>query len=361
MLMALVCLLTVLSAWAAWRKNPLFSLRATLRFIVSLGALVAAFVLFQLVAIAWADHLSQTAGLVVIFGATGLGTIAVLGLAIELSLPKATPLPAAARELNVFRKRTYVWARWLAWALLAFAVLELVLRGDAQIIVGTIGGLFAFLGVILMFSFYLTARRTDQWLSSVEAEPWAHWTYTPDQWRRWIEIEAKRATPDPAGLFQWRRDWRKAAPFFAIMLAVPLFFVGAPWTIRIVAIVVIAALIVIGVALANREKRLAPAALRKKLAQAGTDVYFGREGLFADGDFTPWLSPGVYLHAAYLDGGEPPSLTMQFLKTTSGYGAMQTMTMKVTLPLPEHGAVADLARLQRELSAKCNQANVKLA
>jgi len=361
MYLALIALLAVASGWVAWRKNPLFSLRSTLRFVVLLAAMVAGFVLALLVVIQYTQRLPQNLQLGALFGAVGVLTIIVIAVTIQLSLPTASPLPAAAKHLNVFRKRTYVWAGRFAWALVAFAALELVLRGSAQIAVGTVGGLFAFIGVTLLVGLYMTAHRTDSWLSAVEADPWVHWTYTPEQWRRWTDTEAERAIPDPTSLFHWRRDWKKVTPTLTAMLVVPLCFAGEPWMVRLIFTGVIAALIVIIVAWVKHSTQEAPAAMRRKLVGATPDVYFGRDGLFANGEFTPWLTAGVYLQAAYVDERQPRSLALKFCKIQVGY-QMQTVTMNVDLPLPEGSGVADdLARLQRELGAKCVQASVSLA
>jgi hypothetical protein len=91
-------------------------------------------------------------------------------------------------------------------------------------------------------------------------------------------------------------------------------------------------------------------------------VYFGQDGLFALGEFTPWLTVGVYLEAACLDARAPRSLTLQFQKVVAGYGSTTLVPKTLSLPLPQsNGVDNDLARLQKELSAKCQKAAIKLA
>jgi hypothetical protein len=51
MYLVLMCILALFSGWVAWHRNPLFSVRSTLRFIVVLGAMIAAFVLAELATI----------------------------------------------------------------------------------------------------------------------------------------------------------------------------------------------------------------------------------------------------------------------------------------------------------------------
>jgi hypothetical protein len=63
-----------------------------------------------------------------------------------------------------------------------------------------------------------------------------------------------------------------------------------------------------------------------------------------------------------MDDRELRSSTLQFQKIAPGAGSMRQVVMKVNLPLPtREGVTADLALLQRELSAKCSHASVSLA
>jgi hypothetical protein len=362
MYMALIALLGALSIWAVLRKNPAFSARSVLRFFVVLIAMLAAFVLAMLTTLKYTDRLPQAVQLGAIFAVVGVGTIAMIAVAIQASLPQAAPLAASAKRLNVFQKRTYVWARRLGWALLAFALLMLVLRGAPQAVVGTLGGLFGFLGIIMVFGLRLTARRTDRWLSAVEADPWVHWIYTPEQWRQWTEVAVQRQAPEPDGAFHWRRDWKMVALIAIPILGALLFFIDAPWTMRLTIAGILALTMTAGLVLAGRGKAKTSLVLQRKLTTAGLDVYFGQDGLFALGEFTPWLTVGVYLQAAFLDEREPRSLALRFEQVVSGYGSAQLVPKILSLPLPEsHGVENDLARLQKELSARCQKAAITLA
>jgi hypothetical protein len=94
-----------------------------------------------------------------------------------------------------------------------------------------------------------------------------------------------------------------------------------------------------------------------KLKAAAPEVYFGEEGLFADGVFLPWVSAGVYLVTAAPGQGEPAHLDFKFMKIEAGSNSA-IVTQAVLLPA---GADADVARLQQELTAKCSTAVVNLA
>ena len=361
MTMALIAFLSAVSTWVALRKNPAFSARYVLRFFVMLTAMVGALVLAILTTLRYTERLAQSVQLAAIFGVVGLGTLAMIAVSIQASLPKAAALPASAPRLNVFQKRTYVWAGRLGWALLAFALLMLVLRGTPRGVVGTLGGLFGFLGILMVFGFWLTARRTDQWLSAVEAEPWVHWIYTPEHWRQWTDVAVQREVPAPDGAFNWRRDWKMVALIAMAIVGGLLFFVDAPWTLRLSIVGILAVTMTAGLGLAGRDKAKASLVLRRKMTTADLEVYFGQDGLFALGEFTPWLTAGVYLQAASLDEREPRSLALRFQELVPGYANTNRVSKIVTLPLPDcHGVENDLARLQKELSARCQTAAITL-
>jgi hypothetical protein len=361
MYMALFALIGAFSIWAVLRNSPAFSTRHVLEFFAVLAAMVGAFVLAILATLKYTERLPQAVQLGAIFGVVGLGTLAMIAVAIQASLPRGAPLPASAKRLNVFQKRTYVWARRLGYALLAFALLMLVLRGTPQAVLGTLGGLFGFVGIVMVFGLWLTARRTDRWLSAVEADPWVHWTYTPEQWLKWTEVAVQREAPESDGAFHWRRDGKIMASISIVVLGALLFLVDAPLKMRIIIAGIFAVTMTAGLALAGRRKAKA-SRLRRKSTTADLEVYFGQDGLFALGEFTPWLTVGVYLQAASLDQREPRSLALRFQQVVAGYGSANLVPKTLNLPLPEiQGVENDLARLQKELSARCQKAAITLA
>jgi len=361
MYMTLLPLLVAASCLVVLLKNPAFSARKLLEFFAVLTAMVAAFVLAILATLKCTERLPASVQLGAIFGVIGLGTVAMITVGIQASLPHGAPLPASAKRVNIFQRRTYVWARRLGYALLAVAVLMLVLRGTPQAMVGTIGGLFGFVGIVVVFGLWLTARRTDRWLSAVEADPWVHWKYTPEQWQKWTEGAVQRAAPEPDGAFHRGRDGKIMASISLVVLAALLFFVDAPLTMRLAIAGIFAVTMTAGLGLAGRGKAKA-SLLRRKLNTADLEVYFGQDGLFAMGEFTPWLTVGVYLQAACLDEREPRSLALRFQQVVAGYGSANLVPKTLSLPLPECDGVAnDLARLQKELSTRCQKATITLA
>jgi hypothetical protein len=360
MYMVLFLLLTVVGGWVSWRRNPLFSVRSTIRFVAGLGLTLAAVIGAILSAVNFGVGRSQTAAFSAMGAAVVCGTLAMIWVIVQMSSPSEAPLPEGAKMLTVFRLKLLVWARRFGWAVLVWLVLELVLRGPARIVTGVIGGMFVFLGVVMLFAGYLSARQQDRWLSAVEADPWVHWRYSAEQWQLWTEVEVARLAATPPA-FVLRRDWKKMMPLIAIMMAVPLFFFDLPWAWRFLASAFIGVAIAIGIGLSKSSSGKAQQRLRTRLLKADPEVYFGNQGIFADGEFTPWITISNYLLDASMDERPPRSLCLKFEKTIPGGAGNQVVVELICLPLPPGDRVpGDLARLQQELSKRCPTAAVAL-
>jgi len=352
-------LMAVVSGWVAWRNNPMFSVRSTLRFLLAVGLMLAV-VIGVMIQVSQYSVTHPGPPAYVGLGATILlGTIAMIWVVIVVSTPKSAPLPQTAKMLTPNRRKVWRWGRRFTWTVLALAVVELVLRGTAQIIVGVFGGMFVFVGIVLLFTSYVSARQMDRWLSAVEDSPWVHWSYTAEQWQRWIDVEVGRTSSTPA--FQWGRNWYKfLLPVVGIAAGVAIFSPGS-WLFKGLYVGGVTALLVVMIVAGQRSDRNKPQRVRSQLAGAEPEVYFGQEGVFADGVFTPWLTSGVYLLGAWLDERPPRSLVMRFEKIVPGATGGQATTQDISVPLPEAASAAgDLARLQQELTARCSKADVRI-
>ena len=354
MFLLLFAVMAVLSAWVTWRNHPMFSARATLRFLLAVGLMLGAVVAAIVAATQFSMHHPGGPAYLVIGGTVLLGTMAMIWVVIAVSTPKYAPLPDGAKLLFVHRRKVWIWGRrWLV-ALLVMGVLTVVLPGAARIMVGVVGGLLVFLGMVLLFTGYVSARQMDLWLSAVEAQPWVQWRYTAEVWQRWSEAEATRTSASPK--FLWRRDWKKFVwPMVAIIVGVAVFSPGS-WLFRGLYVAGIATLLAGLIAASQRGDRSAQQRLRSQLASAEPVAYFGAEGVFADGVFTPWMTTGVYLLAAWVDRGAPASLRMRFEKLVAGGTATTT---EVAVPLPG-SSDGDLATLQQRLREVCPKARVDL-
>ena len=354
MYMVPFCLLLVLSGWIAWRNNPLFSARRTLRFFLGFGLMLTVVIGAIYQAAKFTSNHSQTAGFTMMGITVLFSTIFMIWTIILLSTPKTAPLPPNTKMLYLNRRRVARFAERASWITVAYAIITAIVPGTARIILATFGSLWLFLGLVLWFTAYITARHADRCLSIIEANPWLHWTYTPDQWQQWVATEVAR-TPT-AQTFQWRRDWHKLAwPVLGIAAGVFIFSPGS-FLFRAAYVAGIALFFVAIIFLGQRGDKSAPHRTLAKLSKVPPEAYFGDEGIFADGEFTPWLTVGVYLLSASVDNNAPRSIVLTFSKSVGN----TIVHSDLALPLPTNPE-PDLATLQQHLSTRCPNADVNLA
>jgi hypothetical protein len=347
--------LTIIGAWLAWRQNPMYSLGRTVRFILVVGLTLAGIIVAIVAVIHLTAGKSQAVQLTSIFTLTGVSTLAMIGVIIQLSLPASAAMPKGVKLVRFHRAKVDVWAKRAGWTIAPLGLLALVLPETGKIIVGTLGGLLVFLSIVMLFGGYMSARKMDQWLTEVELRPWVHWTYTAEQWSAWnaVRVHTVEATPPT---FVWRKNWWK--------LALTLVGIGAGVSVispgdlvfKLGYVAFIAALLGGLVFLSARSQKKAGARVGVALKAAAPEVYFGSEGLFVDGAFLPWISAGVYLITAGPGKGEPAHLDFQFVKIEAG-SSSSIVKQGVLLPA---GSEADVARLQTELTAKCPTAVIDL-
>jgi hypothetical protein len=356
-------LLSMAGAWIAWRRNPLYSTRSTLRSAVVVLLSVTAIIGLIVAAVDLTVHKSPavvgtTMAAVIVFGALSL-----IFIIQAVSTPKAarleTVLPPLAVLVHFHRKKIYKWVKFFVIFIAACGFLGIVIPGDAKYAALVIGGLALLLATILLPVAYITARRFDVSLTVLECSPWIHWQYSPEQWKQWVDVQVERieVTPPKVTL---KRDWRSlAGTFTAIAVAVFLFYPGR-WLLDSLSVLFCCVLIFAVVVLAPRENRRTAEKMRTNLLKVTPEVYFGHDGVFCDNVLTTWLSVNVYLMAASIDERQPRSLLFSFEKIEpnpySGYPAVP-IHQSVLIPA---GSDSDIERLQKELTARCPKAQIAL-
>ena len=348
--------ITIIGAVIAWRQNPMYSFGRTVRFILVFGLALTAFILGILGVIHLTAGKSQGVQLTAIFSLVGVATLGMIGLIIELSTPASAALPKGAKLVRFHRAKVDVWAKRAGWGILTLALLAIVLPTTGKIIVGTLAGFFGFVAIVMLFAGYISARKMDQWLTEVELRPWVHWTYTAEQWSAWNAVRVRNIDSAPPPV-SWRKSgWKLALAIVGIAAGVFLFSPGG----RVFKAVYVGGVggLLFGIAAWSVHSQKGNGArIGAKLKAASPEVYFGDEGLFADGEFLPWVSIGIYLLTAAPGQGEPAHLDFQFMKIEGGSNS-SVVTQSVLLPA---GADADVAKLQQELTAKCSTAKIYLA
>jgi hypothetical protein len=355
MLQVAFALLMAVGVWAAWRGNPLYSTKSTLRFVAVVGAM-ALTVVAAVVAVADAAPKLPTAVAVAAIGAIAFfGMLLLIWTIMVLTSPRVPPLPPGAQAVYLHRAKVGRWARRLVIALVGFGIGAAVLRGDLQILVAAFGGLTAFLGMTMLFAGYIAADRMDKSLAAMEADPWVHWSYSPAQWQAWSAAETERLASAPPQ-FVWRRDWKRSLWVVVPTIALVSIFDPGDWLWKagyLCALLVLGIVIIEG---SNWSVKNAPHRLRALLMSATPESYLGSAGVFSDGTYTEWLTVSNYLIEATIDERAPRSVVLRF-EVIQANGLAVQATRHVLIP---DRPGEDLARLQQLLSARCPSANVSL-
>jgi hypothetical protein len=364
MWMAALALLSVVGAWHAWRRNPAYSNRSTLRLVGVTALSIIALILVIAAAVKLTIHRSEAVALGTMFAVVVIGALGMIFIIQYASTPKAarltTAVPASATLVHVYRRKVYKLAKFFAILLALCGVLALLIPGEAKFAVLAVGAVALLLALVLLPVMYVTNRNFDRALTALECNPWVHWQYPPAQWQQWTDVcvERQKATPPT---FVVKRDWRKLAlPFAAIAVGV---FVFGPGSALFRALYVLGSCgAIFGlVLLGARSDRHSPDKLRAVLRGAAPEVYFGHDGVYCDGVFTTWLTLDTYLKAASIDERVPRSLLFRFEKVVvNPYSGNQLLPIYQSVLIPD-GAEADLARLQQELRARLPALPIALA
>ena len=345
--------LTIVGAFSAWRRSPLYSFKTTLK-------LAGCFIL--IVAVGGAALFAIATGLVnrspVVLGIAVFLAIIVLScrssiLVVRITDAHVAQLPASVKlvSINRHKVRRSIWR--LAILLLIATAAVLVLPADWRWLPAAVGG-FAVLvcGPTLSIA-YMMARRNDRGMSAVIANPWVHWQYSPDEWAQWAknqkQYEEAREGP-------W--SWKRALLF--VLLCVGLFAVGSLLTgesVRENLMIVsgLACVVILLVLVAYWLKRTGFDRRFRRLLAASPETWFGDEGVFCNGEYTPWILSGRYLLKATAALDQPARMTMVF---QSFNGTSSTEIIQRAL-IPD-GHIADLLTLQRKLNSSCPTASIHL-
>jgi len=355
---ALYALLTAAGVAIAWRSNPMYTLGRTLRFLVITGCAVAVLVGAILAVVHVTDGMSDTTVGVALGITILLGTMFFVWAIVTASTPRVGSIPPGTKLVDMHRARVVPWFKRLLIALVLGALLVAVSRGDTRDVVLIFGGLIAYLAIIMLFTFFIAAQGMDRSLTSIEAEPWIHWSYAPEAWAAWCDVLVSRTAAKPRSWI-WSRDWKKFAVIMSIIAVAMVVLYSQvmplPWTLSYVAFVAIlmGAIIEGG----NRIDGGAAARLRRLIQNAPHETYAGAAGIFCDGAYVPWLTPSTYLISATIDERAPRCIDLEFEQIVAGAPAPRQFTQSVLIP-PD--AEDDIRMLQMQLAARCPSATVAL-
>ena len=184
--LALFCLVVTVYSARAWRRSPVYSLRAT---VAASAALVAGLALAVLLVLEIANHLpSQSPGLIVLCCLVPVAA-AVLGLAVvivRITEGRAARPRAGTKALNSRRRKLYPWL-WGTGIFLVLLVVWALLAGPSYTDVLFVqAGLVLVVGASLLGGLYLKAQRIDLAIAALKSDFWVHWQQGPGQGESWF-------------------------------------------------------------------------------------------------------------------------------------------------------------------------------
>lgn len=358
MYLAIFALLSVLGGWLAWKRNPMYSARRTFHIVALMGGAIAIFVGATIVVVRWCMHQPTAVDVPVLIVFIYVGSIFLISVGMRIADPHLDALPPGTKLLTVNRRKILPWLKIVGWVLAAMGVSALLAPPVGREVIGIFAGILVGFSIFMITVAYMAGHYRDRALTTILVNPWVHWTYTPEQWRVFTEQQIARmsTTTKPINhLKVWKGIFLVAALLgISSMVALPRGMIRL-W--GFLALLALSALIILSVAWS--QSRLA-AKYRSKLLASPPETYFGNAGLFAEGDLTAWLSDEIYLLSADIEKTTPRCLSLFFERVNAGSPGMEISHERKFIMIPA-GADADLATLQRELSASCPKARVSLA
>ena len=294
----------------------------------------------------------------VVQGIAGFLAIVVLGsgssiLVVRITDAHVARLPSSAVLVSFNRHKVH---RWI-WRLMVFVLINaaaaLTLPPYWQWLPIGLGGFMFLLCSPMLSVGYMMARRNDRAMSAVVADPWVHWQYTPEKWVQWAENQRDW---EEAQEKQW--NWKGISLF--VLFCAGVFALGAAFTgeslrenlfivTGLTCFMILLALLAYWFKRTNFDRRY------RRLLHAAPEAWFGEEGLFCNGAFTPWVLSGRYLLEAKAASDFPARVTLVF----QSFNGTASVLVTQRVPIPDDH-VSDLPILQRRLKAHCPTASVHL-
>ena len=344
----------------------MYSRRRTLHFLLAIALSIAAVIAVIYSVIQITQGRSQEFQITAILVAVAVCSIGLIWIIVTITTPKPTPLPEGVQMATLHRRRLIPWIKRMGWALAVCGLLALVpSRAGSfnwiQFVALFIGAWVLGLGSLMLAAGYIGGRNLDRALTSVLANPWVHWTYTPEEWSAVTDrLVAEAEAVQPKAISRWI-----VFPVIGLPVAIGMYFANLlPIWGDLLTGVGFAALIVGILEIATRLDLRASQRLRNCLNAAPHEAFLSPDGIFANGRYNPWLSSGIYLIGASVEPSTRAAILFQFQNINAGRttGATQS-TETVLLPsaLASSEIDAQLALLQQRLSSLVRTAKVYIA
>ena len=349
----LIAILIIFRAWRGWRRSPLYSPKITLQVVGVCLLIVAVWVaLSRGVLSGPLSHSPVALGILAAVAIIAIGTGAT-GLIIRITDRHVAQVPPSAHLVTIHRRKVQRWFWRTVVYLLINAAAALLLPSSWKLLPAALGGFVLLMCGPMLMGFYMRARRLDLGMSAVIAAPWAHWQYTPAQWESWAENQLawERSKAKP---MTWRA-LLSAVLVCGVIFAFGALFDGAGFRENVVIVAGLSAFVILILMAANWSGRTNYGRRYRRLLGAPPEAWFGDEGLFCNGEYSPWTLSGAYLLEATAPRDPPARLVLVF-QTFNGTSSAQ-VARRVLIP---EGHESDLALLQQKLRECCRTASVHL-
>ena len=304
------CFLIIAGAFSAWRKSPLYSIKTTAKLVGGFFLIVAvvagttyAIVISPLSRSPLAEIIASLVAVLVLASGASI-------FIVRITDAHVAALPPTARLVSFNRHKIYRWIWRLAVLLLINAIAALLLPSTWQWLPVGLGG-FVLVACGPMLSIgYMMARRNDRGMSTVIADPWAHWQYSPEKWAQWAEDqrEWEKAREGP-----W--SWKGVSGFVLLcggLFALGTLFTGASLKENAIIVGGLTAFVILLVLVAYWFKRTNFKRRYRRLLGAAPESWFGDEGVFCNGTYMPWILSGRYLLKATGSNGSTGAADVDF-------------------------------------------------
>jgi hypothetical protein len=360
---AILALISCAGAWLAWRRHPLYSPTATFRTLAELVLLLIAAACAVFVTVHLTENKSFTTQMIAL-----LSVIVVIALGLIFSItaittPKSaklnTTLPPTVTLVYMYRRRVFHFFK-VSLGFLAIVAATCIIPGPVRYISASLLAMGLLLGIIMLPTAYIMARKFDRAATALTLHPWIHWHYSAAEWQTWKTTSLQRFAARPA-TFLFKRDWRRLLWVSAAILVGTLLVTPGGWFARAGWAAACVAMVILFVEAAAWVARRAPRKLKTRLDGCTPDAYFGDDGLMCDGLFFTWLGADVYLTAASLDAREPRSLMLDFEKIVPNpYGSPNVLKLSQSVMIPKDVGSGDLSLLRTALVSRCTTATISL-
>jgi hypothetical protein len=348
--------LTIVGSWVGWRRNPLYSLKTTLKMVAAFAGIVAAVAGAMLAIFSGPLEHAPVAQAVAALVAVMVLTVGASVTLIRITDSHVAQLPASVRLVTLHRHRIAVWAGRFLVYLIVMTAASLAVPASWLWLPSMMGGFPLLMCGPLLAILYMMARRNDRGMTAVIANPWAHWEYTPEQWQAWAanELDWERSK-------ETRIGWKGLMGFVlfcAALFALGALFTGGSLKENMVIVSALTAFVTSMTVAAVWFQRTNPGRRYRRLLAAPREVYFGDEGLFCNGLYSPWTLSGKYLTEAdaISDPKSPPERLVFVFESFNGSSSVK-IAWRVPIPMDRR---ADVAVLHQKLRAQCRMAAVRL-